>query len=104
MQRNPIPNERRALWDIVIEKMKTRDQIGRKNYGTPLQPFNGRHALKDLSEELLDATVYLEQVEVELRELLTSLIAARDLISTDPQSATELLNDIVTQHTLLRGA
>lgn len=41
--------------------MKNRDQMGRKKYGTPLQPNNGRDALQDAYEEALDLAVYLRQ-------------------------------------------
>jgi hypothetical protein len=41
--------------------MRERDATGRARYGTPLQPFNGRQALVDAYQELLDAAVYLRQ-------------------------------------------
>jgi hypothetical protein len=46
--------------DLVAD-MRQRDATGRARYGTPLQPFNGRDALVDAYQELLDATVYLRQ-------------------------------------------
>lgn len=57
----PVANKRPAVWDLVIEDMKGRDQTGLARYGTRLQPFNGRKALQDLYEELLDAVVYTRQ-------------------------------------------
>lgn len=57
----PKSNDRPAVWDLVIADMKARDQVGRQRYGTPLQPFNGRKALIDLYQELLDAVVYCRQ-------------------------------------------
>jgi hypothetical protein len=83
----PIPNDKPALWPMVIEDfrngfmkepemsiegyrnlvskivddMHARDQFGRNKYGTPLQANNGRDSLKDSYEELLDAAVYLKQ-------------------------------------------
>lgn len=41
--------------------MRERDATGRQRYGTPLQPHNGREALKDAYQELLDAAVYIRQ-------------------------------------------
>ena len=57
----PRPNDFPAVWDLVLADMSNRDAVGRKRYGTPLQPHNGRDALKDLYAELLDACVYLRQ-------------------------------------------
>lgn len=45
----------------VIKDMTDRDNIGRERYGTPLQPHNGRDALVDCYQELLDGAVYLRQ-------------------------------------------
>ena len=84
----PTPNDKPALWPMVIEDVKNlypnepevyasieiradmaaRDQFGRKKYGVPLQPNNGRDPLKDAYEELLDAAVYLKQTIVEKSE------------------------------------
>lgn len=50
-----------AVWDLVRKDMADRDQEGRKKYGTPLQPFNGRDALYDGYQEALDLCVYLRQ-------------------------------------------
>ncbi len=50
-----------VVWNLVLEDMKLRDQIGRQRYGTPLQPFNGRDALVDAYQEALDLVVYLRQ-------------------------------------------
>jgi hypothetical protein len=58
----PVPNAGRPVWDLVIDDMRERDAIGRARYGTPLQSHNGRDALMDLYQELLDAVVYIRQV------------------------------------------
>jgi hypothetical protein len=57
----PVPNARRPVWELVIEDMRERDRVGRREYGTPLQPFNGRDALVDAYQEALDLAVYLRQ-------------------------------------------
>jgi tRNA(Glu) U13 pseudouridine synthase TruD len=57
----PTPNEQPTIWNIVIADMSHRNFIGTQRYGTPLQPFNGRDALKDAYEEALDLAVYLRQ-------------------------------------------
>jgi hypothetical protein len=50
-----------AVWDLVLADMQGRDRQGEKQYGVRLQPHNGRDALKDLYQELLDAIVYCRQ-------------------------------------------
>lgn len=60
-QPEPTPNEHPAMWPLVVRDMEQRDSVGRKRYGTPLQPFNGRDALRDAYEEALDLCVYLRQ-------------------------------------------
>lgn len=72
-QPDPVKNDNPALWDLVIEDMKKRDQIGLQKYGTRLQAGNGRDALTDLADELLDGLVYLKQLKEELKCLKTDL-------------------------------
>ena len=55
----PVANDKPAVWPIVMADMQDRHQLGIKRYGTPLQPFNGRDALRDAYEEALDLAVYL---------------------------------------------
>lgn len=50
-----------AVWDLVQVDMCERNHVGRARYGTPLQPNNGRDALKDAYAEALDLAVYLRQ-------------------------------------------
>lgn len=57
----PAESNHPAVWGLVLADMQARDQLGRARYGTPLQPFNGRDALVDLYQELLDAAVYARQ-------------------------------------------
>lgn len=64
----PVRTDARPTWDLVIEDMKARDQMGRKKYGTPLQAGNGRDSLVDAYQEALDLVVYLRN-EIEERRL-----------------------------------
>ena len=64
---DPIKTEERPVWELVIEDMRQRDNEGRKKYGTPLQASNGRDALVDAYQEVLDLAVYLRQ-EIERRK------------------------------------
>jgi len=50
-----------AIWDLVIEDMKQRDNIGVSKYGMRLQAYNGRDSFKDAYQECLDLAVYLRQ-------------------------------------------
>jgi len=65
IQPAPVHNESRPIWELVIEDMKARDNLGRQKYGTPLQANNGRDALVDAYQEALDLAVYLKQSIVE---------------------------------------
>lgn len=58
----PVHNDKPAVWELVIADMEARDEFGRKKYGTPLQPHNGRDALTDAYQEALDLLVYLRQM------------------------------------------
>jgi hypothetical protein len=51
-----------AIWDLVIQDMHGRDAIGIRKYETRLYPNNGRDALLDAYEEVLDLAAYLRQV------------------------------------------
>ena len=64
-QPEPVPNDRPAVWPLVIMDMANRDQVGRARYGVPLQPHNGRDALRDAYEEALDLCAYLRQAIME---------------------------------------
>lgn len=69
----PQKNERPAVWDMVIERMRSRDETGLRRYGMRLQPFNGRDALTDAKDEALDLAVYLEQLDMERYEMREKL-------------------------------
>lgn len=66
-QPDPKPNVSDAVWSAVIADMHARDAEGRRKYGTPLQPFNGRDPLVDAYQEALDLAVYLKQAIIERR-------------------------------------
>lgn len=62
----PDKNNHPAVWDLVVEDIKQRDEIGIERYGTRLQPFNGRNPLIDAYQEALDLVVYLRQAIYEM--------------------------------------
>lgn len=65
MQPVPKNNEHVPTWELVVEDMIKRDNMGRWKYSTPLQPFNGRDSLQDAYEEALDLAVYLKNAILE---------------------------------------
>jgi hypothetical protein len=57
----PIKNDGPSIHDLVVNDMIQRKWHGRNKYGTFLQAHNGRNALQDAYEEVLDLAVYLKQ-------------------------------------------
>ena len=47
------------IWPLVIKDMADRDNLGKAKYGIPLRSHNGRDALVDAYQEVLDMSVYL---------------------------------------------
>ncbi len=58
----PVPNDGPSMHDLVIKDMEARKAFGLAKYGALLQAGNGRDALQDLYDELLDAIVYTRQL------------------------------------------
>lgn len=59
----PVPDPSRGdVQSLVIADIEERRRVGIARYGTPLQTFNGRDALIDLYQELLDAVMYTRQL------------------------------------------
>lgn len=62
----PPPNARRSeegvnIMVLLAADMRTRHEFGKRRYGVPLRAHNGRDALQDQYEELLDAVAYSKQ-------------------------------------------
>ena len=49
----------------LIADLKARAEVGEKTYGTRLMSHNGRDAMQDAHEEVLDALAYLWQARME---------------------------------------
>lgn len=73
----PIPNDGQAVWDAVIERMRTRDTVGLGTYHVRLTAFNGRDALTDLLDEQLDACAYTMQAIQERDALRAEVVRLR---------------------------
>lgn len=52
----------------VVKDFRDRDEFGRSKHGVPLQPFNGRNALNDTKQEIMDAASYSYQMWEECRD------------------------------------
>jgi hypothetical protein len=64
VQPMPTPGEQVVLHH-VINDLNARAEMGLHKYNTLLMTNNGRDALQDLFEELLDAVMYLKQFMLE---------------------------------------
>ena len=89
----PVPNDGPSMHDLVCEDLKhrpwllqagavavdvqARKLLGLERYDSLLQAHNGRDALLDLYEELLDAVAYARQVQEERNRIAGSLAAVR---------------------------
>lgn len=72
----PLPIKREGVPDVqtaVIADIVERRELGIKRYGTPLQTNNGRDALLDLYQELLDGACYAKQLLLERTTLLNRI-------------------------------
>ena len=62
----PTPSgDGQPVVDAVIADINARRDKGLQKYGTLLRTYNGRDALMDLYQELLDAVMYLRQFRLE---------------------------------------
>ncbi len=69
----PSTTRRQKVTELVIADLRVRTELGTVKYGEPLQTFNGRNALQDLYEELLDAAQYVKQRLLEDEAVLQGL-------------------------------
>lgn len=76
-QQLPSFNDFPFIQDSLIADIEKRKAVGVERYGTALQPFNGRDALRDAYEEAIDLATYLKQVLVERGDDLVSLSLER---------------------------
>jgi hypothetical protein len=73
----PTQNDQPSVQHMVIADIQARMQVGLERYGTLLKPGNGRDALRDLYEELLDGAMYARQaIEERPREDVDAAVAA----------------------------
>ena len=76
----PVPNSEPDIQSQVITDIVARRELGISRYGTALQCHNGRDALRDLYEELLDGAMYARQLLAE-RDVLMDPAQTRELVA-----------------------
>jgi hypothetical protein len=54
----------------IVKDFKERDEFGRSKHKVPLQPFNGRNAVNDTKQEIMDAAAYSYQMWEECQDSL----------------------------------
>lgn len=62
---NGLPKNPQNLATRFVDDLQARAEMGKKKYGERLRAFNGRNALLDLYQELLDACNYSRQFKEE---------------------------------------
>jgi hypothetical protein len=60
---------RDEIVEQVVDKYQLRSQVGITKYGTTLETNNKDNYLKHLQEELMDATLYLQKIMDQNREI-----------------------------------
>jgi len=78
------------VWPLVIKDMADRDHLGKVKYGIPLRSHNGRDALVDAYQEVLDLSVYLRQEIEEKRALNEAVVVARKISGYENSSGHDL--------------
>ena len=89
-------------FDAVIQDLRLRAEVGESKYGVRLYSYNGRDALIDLYEELLDALVYAVQYDMEAGDMGTSEDTVEAILSA-LNSTTLALSRRLTGGGFLRG-
>lgn len=75
METQPAPKRNNYLivQDQVIADMQERRDFGVNEYGTGIQPFNGRSSPQEVYEEELDKIFYIKQWMIERAEIIEAL-------------------------------
>jgi len=62
---------------LIQKDIESRAEVGKNKYGERLKANNGRDALVDLYQELLDACMYLRQI---MEEENTTIVESKEII------------------------
>lgn len=103
----PPTGDGKPIWDLVVNDMKERDNLGRQRYNTPLRAWNGRDALVDAYQEVLDLAVYMRQ-ELEERKSIQEICNHISLIpgieDCTTQNVIETIGEIEERVHMLENA
>jgi hypothetical protein len=103
----PPTGDGTPIWDLVVDDMRERDNLGRQRYNTPLKSWNGRDALVDAYQEVLDLAVYMRQ-EIEERKSIQEICNHIALIpggeDCTPQNVLETIAEIEEKIHLIERA
>lgn len=83
METQPAPkrNNYPYVQDQVIADMQERRDFGVNEYGTGIQPFNGRSSPQEVYEEELDKIFYIKQWMIEREEIIEALHKINEAVS-----------------------
>ena len=84
------------VWPLVIKDMTDRNNLGKAKYGIPLRSHNGRDALVDAYQEVLDMSVYLRQEIEERRDLNDAFRVAKSLTGVKSANLSDLAQIITS--------
>lgn len=84
------------IWDLVVDDMRDRDNLGRQRYNTPLKSWNGRDALVDAYQEVLDLAVYMRQ-EIEERKSIQQICEHIALIPGSEDCTTQNVLETIAE-------
>jgi hypothetical protein len=85
------------VWPLVIKDMNDRDTLGKLKYGIPLRAHNGRDALVDAYQEVLDMSVYLRQEIEERNDLKRMISETRGVADSENSSPRELVSKLINR-------
>ena len=91
---------------LVREDLKVRERVGTERYGTSLQLFNGRNAMVDAYQEVLDLACYLRQhlAEQETFETLGSLVPPKALVAAQHAVDFDTIGDADSIYKIVHAA
>jgi 5'(3')-deoxyribonucleotidase len=88
-QKTPVKGKEFVI-DKVMRDLQSRSEMGEKKYGTKLQTFNGRSALWDAYQEVLDLAMYLRQEILERKRVSIAFDLDDVILDTAPAIIKEI--------------
>lgn len=91
---------------LVRGDLEEREQVGTQRYGRPLQLFNGRNAMVDAYQEVLDLACYLRQhlAEQETLETADSLVPPKALVAAQHAVDFDTIGDADSIYKIVHAA